>query len=177
MYNSTKLLRNSRPFGLTTEASNVRHAVSCTAMASTDLSPETAAPKPDTLELLSSELTMLRMKWGLWKAMFMDDSAVKTLNKASGVAAACILDVLLKDVVLGLARMLDPKSQGGNENAALERVIEGEVPAELRSCGTRVREIRLGSIQPRKEAQGVGRVILGLIMSIKYPRQWQKNRL
>jgi ankyrin repeat protein len=81
------------------------------------------------------------MKWGIWKALFRDDEG-ECLNKASGPAAACIMDALLRDVVLALARLLDPAEQGKHQNASIAQLVTNGVPKGLHDFLKHVSAIR-----------------------------------
>jgi len=92
--------------------------------------------------VLRNELTQLSLKWGLWKSLFMDDTAVSQLNDASNVAAACIQDALLKDIVIGLARLLDPKTHGKSQNASVLHATNDTLCSTLSEFSKKVRDIR-----------------------------------
>lgn len=96
----------------------------------------------DHFELIKSELIALCTKWGLWKGLFMGEEAVNTLNEASGLASMHISDSLLKDVVLGLARLLDPPKQDGYENASIAHLGQGELSTNLKEFQDSVKAIR-----------------------------------
>lgn len=103
--------------------------------------PSTSPAQHDQVELIKPELNILCMKWGIWKALFRDDER-ECLNKASGPAAACIMDALLRDVVLALARLLDPPEQGKHQNASIAHLVTNGMPKGLQDFQKHIGAIR-----------------------------------
>jgi hypothetical protein len=103
--------------------------------------PSTSPAQHDDVELIKPELNILCMKWGICKALFRDDEG-ESLNKASGPLAGCIMDALLRDVVLTLARLLDPPVQHGHQNASIAHLITDGMPERLRDFQKHVSAIR-----------------------------------
>jgi hypothetical protein len=107
-----------------------------------DMPTATTIQNQDHLKLIKPELIALCTKWGLWKGLFTDKDAVKALNNASGLASMHFSDSMLKDVVLGLARLLDPPTQGGYENASIAHIAQDDFPAGLKTFQSSVKAIR-----------------------------------
>ncbi len=103
----------------------------------------TPAQTANDRDLLVRENRMLRMKWGLWKGLFVGKGdGVDALNRASNVAGGCLQDALRTDILLGLARILDPVTQGSNHNLTLEGVIDCELCPILKPFRNKIKTAR-----------------------------------
>ncbi len=95
-------------------------------MTTRDASPEVPAMSAalrETFEALQNDVLWLHSKWKLYCQLFGDPATVGILNEAAGFFAYAVQETLWHDVVLHLARLIDPKESFGNENLSLARLV------------------------------------------------------
>jgi hypothetical protein len=71
---------------------------------------------------LYGEVAWIHVKWKQYRGLFEDPANVATLNRSAGFLFGVLQDVLWREVVLHVARLLDPPRSAGKETLTLRRL-------------------------------------------------------
>lgn len=71
---------------------------------------------------LFQEVAAIHLKWNHWQELFSDKATVALLNKTAAAFFALHQQVLIDDIALSTARLLDPAKTGMYKNLSLERL-------------------------------------------------------
>lgn len=77
------------------------------------------------VKLIRAEVATCHSCWGAWKHLYMEDEAFRVRNAANASAFFRIIrDCILDDVLMTLARLLDPPTQGNNQNLVVSGLVD-----------------------------------------------------
>src|SRR4051812_44137869 len=94
------------------------------------------------------EHRLVNIKWHLYLQLFRDEATTDLLNRSAALGFGMIQDVLLKDIVLCIARMTDETKAAWGEGVNLATLIidlaanaETELAVKLRGSRDRIKPI------------------------------------
>lgn len=70
----------------------------------------------DLFKRINHEVVWMHFVWSIFRQLYGSEESVAVLNTSGGAAALVIQESLLDDVMLSLARLLDPPSSGKNKD-------------------------------------------------------------
>src|ERR1035437_3727130 len=82
---------------------------------------------PDTLEnkvkALDAEVQRLHFKWKYFRQLFGSNEKVALLNDTAPVFFGYLWNSMLFDILLSIARLLDPRASRGKENLSFKNLL------------------------------------------------------
>ncbi len=85
----------------------------------------TSSESAAILDSLKGYITELHEEWATLKELFASgDDTVKLLNDTASALFETIYHVLIRDILLGIARLTDPLKTGNKDNLVLERISQ-----------------------------------------------------
>jgi hypothetical protein len=99
---------------------------------------------------LNEQVIDLHAKWCQYRILFDSDEHLKVLNDAAPYLFAMLQEIMWKDILLGVARLMDPSKSAGKgvrENLTLEALVDALDPSVLRD------ELCRLLVQARKDAE------------------------
>ena len=89
-----------------------------------DLERDMATSHEEVWGHLHSEVTLLHAQWQTFLALFgVSHERVQLLNRSAGLFFSVIQQTLLRDLYVGLTRLIDPLHIRGQQNLTLERLL------------------------------------------------------
>jgi hypothetical protein len=97
-----------------------------------------SAESEAVLSALHDHITEVHQEWKTLIELYASgDARAKLLHRAAGGFFDTVYHALLRDVLLGIARLSDPLKTGGKDNLVLERLLQlPEVVGDAALCGT-----------------------------------------